>query len=194
MKTYDLSHLNVIVAEPSDFMRRLFIEVIRGLGVRNIRQADCLEDAIKMFDHAPPDILFTDWSPKLDALSLLDYVRRDPMSMDPYCAVIVVSAHSEVAKVCEARDKGATEFLTKPMSAKLIYLRICSVIERHRSFIRIGDFFGPDRRRRNARIEGPDRRGRYHGPERRFAKIKWGGQERRRDMPGYRHGERKFRD
>jgi two-component system chemotaxis response regulator CheY len=48
------------------------------------------------------------------------------------------------------RDNGMTEFLAKPISAKTIYARLCSVIENPRAFIRVGVFFGPDRRRRQA--------------------------------------------
>ena len=56
-----------------------------------------------------------------------------------------------------------TEFLAKPVSAHTIYSRICALVENHRSFIRIADFFGPDRRRHQAeKYAGDDRRKRLH--------------------------------
>ena len=59
---------------------------------------------------------------------------------------------------------GMTQFLAKPVSAKTIYSRICAVIENPRPFIRISDFFGPDRRGfRNKLYDGLDRRKRRAG-------------------------------
>jgi hypothetical protein len=42
---------------------------------------------------------------------------------------------------------------------RTIYSRICSLVENHRSFIRIAEFFGPDRRRHlDDRFSGKNRR------------------------------------
>ncbi len=54
-----------------------------------------------------------------------------------------------------------TEFLAKPISAKQLYMRLVSVIEGNRPFVRVNSFFGPDRRRR--RVSD------YHDAERRAA-------------------------
>ena len=62
--------------------------------------------------------------------------------------------NTETQRVVEARDAGINEFLAKPISAKAIYLRIASIIDRPRSFIRTKAYFGPDRRRQNL---GPPR-------------------------------------
>ena len=57
------------------------------------------------------------------------------------------------ASLLTARDLGMTEFLAKPFSPKLIYLRLRIIAEQPRSFVRTGDFFGPDRRRRQIRVD-----------------------------------------
>ena len=77
---------------------------------------------------------------------------------NPYVPVIVVTAHTEIHRVFMARDLGMTEFLAKPISAKLLYGRIRAVIENKRSFIKSADFFGPDRRRKSVEFEGEDKR------------------------------------
>lgn len=54
---------------------------------------------------------------------------------------------------------GFAEFLAKPISAKGLYSRIRSIIERPRPYIRAGQFFGPDRRRKDSpQYRGPERR------------------------------------
>ena len=59
----------------------------------------------------------------------------------------MVSANTETHQILEARDAGATEYLAKPVSGKLIYDRIVAVIENKRQSVRAEAFFGPDRRR-----------------------------------------------
>ncbi len=57
-----------------------------------------------------------------------------------------------------ALDAGMHDFLAKPISAILIYSRICRVFERDRDFIRRRSFFGADRRRRQNAPLGPKSR------------------------------------
>jgi DNA-binding response OmpR family regulator len=70
----------------------------------------------------------------------------------------MVSAHSEADRVIEARDAGMTEYLSKPISAKRLYQRISSIVESKRPFIRVSEFFGPDRRRQTVGIMDNERR------------------------------------
>ena len=52
-----------------------------------------------------------------------------------------------------------TEFLAKPVSAKVLHRRISGIIEAPRNFIRTAAYFGPDRRRRHdPNFVGPKRR------------------------------------
>lgn len=69
-------------------------------------------------------------------------------STHPFVPVIMVTGHSEKSRVYEALNAGVNEFLVKPVSAKGLYSRLISVIERPRPFVRSKTFFGPDRRRR----------------------------------------------
>ena len=83
----------------------------------------------------------------LDGMAFLTKIRQDEDTPDPFVPVVVCAANTEYRHVCIARDKGMTEFLAKPVSARTIYFRICALVENRRPFIRITNFFGPDRRR-----------------------------------------------
>ena len=75
------------------------------------------------------------------------------------CPVIMITGHSTLRHVEEARDAGVNEFLTKPVTARGVIDRICKIIDNARPFIRTSDYFGPDRRRRaDPRYQGPWRR------------------------------------
>ena len=95
-----------------------------------------------------PDIIFCDWNMEvIDGLEFTKFVRTGVDTANPYVPIIMLSGHSEARRICEARDIGITEYLVKPISAEMIYERICRVIERPRQFVKTKAFFGPDRRR-----------------------------------------------
>jgi DNA-binding NtrC family response regulator len=75
--------------------------------------------------------------------------------------VIMITGHSTLRRVAEARDVGVTEFLSKPVTARGVIERITQVVEHPRSFVKTDRYFGPDRRRR----DDPN----YPGPYRRLA-------------------------
>jgi len=116
-------------------------------------------EAYNYFCSSAPDIIFCDWTPDLDGMGFVRQIRQADDTPTPYCPIVVVTANTELRHVCYARDNGMTEFLAKPISAKTIYSRLCSVIENPRAFIRVGKFFGLDRRRRQAEgYESSERR------------------------------------
>jgi len=187
LSNYDLQQLSALVVEKHDTMRRILVGILHAMGMRDIRQGTNPDEGFEAFCETPADLVFTDWAPGLDGIGLLLKIRADDASPDPFVPVIVVSAHTELRHIYQARDAGMTEFLGKPFKTKLIYSRICSVIERHRVFIRNRSFFGPDRRRRRIRFDGPDRRRHVNraGFDRRSLAMPFSGTERRQGYPTF---------
>ncbi len=159
MKAYDISGLNILVLEKNLLIRRLLTDVFKEFGVPTVHSTGDLAMAWKIFNTMPVDIILCDWCPGLDGLEFLHYVRNHEDTPDPFVRIIMVTAYTETYKVIGARDEGMTEYLAKPVSAKLIYSRIVRSIESNRSFIRVSDFFGPDRRRKaKGEFPNPERR------------------------------------
>lgn len=159
MKSYDLSQLNILVLEKHLLVRRLLTDVFSEFGVANVFSTAEPVDAFNYFVDSVPDIILCDWTPDLDGIEFIRRIRLTDESPNPYVPIVVVTANTELRHVCIARDNGMTEFLAKPVSAKTIYSRLASVIENPRPFVRVSDFFGPDRRRRESiGYTGYDRR------------------------------------
>ena len=158
MKSYDLTNLTVLIVDKYATMRTLFRQVMRQFGIPHIYDAsDPDEGYVKYNDHRP-DILFIDWAPDFDGLNLVQRIRKGKNSPDPYVAVIMVSAYTELHQILVARDAGMTEYLAKPISANRLYDRIVAVIENERQFVRVKEFVGPDRRRLGGPYGGEERR------------------------------------
>ena len=157
LKSYDLSNMSVLVLEHHSVMRRLLVDVLKHLGIRHVNGVGSVEDAWDMVQRNDYDLLMVDWGPNLNGRDFVRRVRQSD-SPNPFVPVLMISAFAEQQHVNLARDAGMHEFLRKPVSAKLIYSRICSLIENDRLFIKTKDFFGPNRRRRLLNWQGRDRR------------------------------------
>jgi len=153
MRSIDFSNISVLVAEYNNYMRQTIRSILRTFNIGDIIEMQNPDDAWDMFCATPPDVVFADWAPGFNGMGLLKKIRRDPKSPNPFVPIIVVTSMSDKKNVLTARDLGMTEFLAKPFSPKQIFLRLRIVAEQPRAFIKTGNFFGPDRRRRNLGVQ-----------------------------------------
>ncbi|ODT84830.1 response regulator [Phenylobacterium sp. SCN 70-31] len=155
---YDL--LRILLVDDNHHMRVLLTEILRALGVVHIYEANDGAEGLQMMRDHPIDIIMTDLSMQpLDGIDFVRLLRNSPDSPNQLAPVIMVTGHSTFARVNEARDAGVSEFLTKPLTARVVVERLHQAIEHPRPFVRSGDYFGPDRRRRvDPAYDGPRRR------------------------------------
>ena len=159
MAGYNLDRLNFLVVDDNKHMRALVKTILHSLGSKNVVEAADGADAFKELRHFPADIIICDWNmAPLDGLDFVRLVRTGKDSPNPFAAIIMLTGHTEMHRVLEARDAGITEFLAKPISAKSLYARIRSIIENPRPFVRTASYFGPDRRRHQQPFKGKERR------------------------------------
>lgn len=154
-----LHNVKFLIVEDNKFMQTVVRRVLSALGVREVRECADGADALKILKTFPADIVITDWAMEpIDGIDLTRMIRTAPDSVNPYVPIIMLTAYSEMNRIVEARDSGVNEFVVKPISVNTLFSRIQAVIERPRPFIRIKDFFGPDRRRKDMPFNEPDRR------------------------------------
>jgi two-component system, chemotaxis family, chemotaxis protein CheY len=159
MASYNIESIQVLVIDEHVHLRAAICDVLRNLGVRNIREADSIERGYVLTQEINPDLIFIDWTPDFDGIGLLQKIRTDPKSPNPYVAVIVMTGFSESEYVISARDAGMDRYLAKPVSPQTIYKHIVALIENRKTFVKSDEFFGPDRRRkRQSEFQGEDNR------------------------------------
>jgi two-component system chemotaxis response regulator CheY len=152
--------LKILLVDDNHYMRILLAEILRAIGVVEIYEANDGAEGLQMMRDYPIDLVLTDLSMQpLDGIDFVRLLRNSPDSPNQLAPVIMVTGHSTFARVNEARDAGVTEFLTKPLTARGVIERLHQAIEHPRRFVRSGDYFGPDRRRRiDPTYSGPRRR------------------------------------
>jgi CheY-like chemotaxis protein len=152
--------LKILLVDDNQHMRILLIEILRAIGVREVYEAMDGAEALSIMRKVAIDVVFTDLSMNgLDGIDFVNLLRNSADSPNPFCPIVMITGHSTQRRVYEARDVGVNEILTKPITARGVVHRLTLVIENPRQFVRTGDYFGPDRRRRDdPRYNGPWRR------------------------------------
>lgn len=161
MIEFDGGRLKVLLVEDNEHFRRLVRAVLQSLGVSDIREEEDGAAALAALAEFPADLAIVDYrmSP-MDGLEFTRRLRREPGQANPFLPVLMVTGHGDPRLAAQARAAGVHDFLTKPVPAKTLASRIVRVLQEPRPFVSAPQYFGPDRRRRQAPIAHEERRGR----------------------------------
>ncbi len=127
---FDLSSLQILIVEDSMSMRLLVKQILRGLGISQVREAPEGAAALEMLRNFTADIIITDlkMSP-IDGLEFVQMLRTAKDSPNPFVPVIMLTGHTEYENVVEARKVGVNELLAKPISADRLLSRIRRILK-----------------------------------------------------------------
>ena len=159
MSGYRFDRLRILVVDDNVHMRKLVITILQAFGVHNVYEAASGESAWTSLCEYNPDIVILDWVMEgMSGIELIRMVRANPQSPNPFVPAIMLSGHTSLDHVQQARDAGINEFIAKPVSVKTMISRLSAVIEHPQPFVRTNGYFGPCRRRRQDEHQGPERR------------------------------------
>lgn len=154
-----LGELRLLVIDDNKQMRTIIGTVLAAAGVRHISYAQDGLEGLAILKRTPVDVIFCDHEmPVLNGLDFITCVRTKTGN-DRFSPIIMLTGHSDRRHLEDARDRGVTEFLSKPVTAVNILKRLEAIILRPRPYVVADTYFGPDRRRRLSRE--------YFGPLRR---------------------------
>lgn len=155
-----LEKVRFLIVDDNGHMLNIVKTILRGFGALHVLESKDVGDAFHRLRHDAIDIVILDYAMgEEDGVAFLRRLRTGEDSPAPFTPVIMLTAHAERARVEAARDAGATEFCTKPITAAELLRKVAAVIDRPRAFIRAKSYFGPDRRRHDdPKFQGPERR------------------------------------
>jgi DNA-binding response OmpR family regulator len=167
--TYSLKSFTILLVEDYDFMQGLIGSMLRAFGVGNIMVCNSGNEAMELLritqaqarnmNVKPIDLVLVDWMmADGNGLELINWVRNNKSENIHFTPIMLVSAFASEDVVIAARDNGANEALVKPVSGEKLASRILAMIDNPRPYVKAPTFFGPDRRRREQKFEGEDRR------------------------------------
>jgi two-component system, chemotaxis family, chemotaxis protein CheY len=142
-----LESLRVLLVDDNPNMRSIVATILKGVGVRNLREANDGAEGLQTLRDWPADLAIIDFQMQpIDGASFTRLVRNSVDSTNPYLPIIMMTGFADRSRVFEARDAGVSEIIVKPVTARAILDRIEAVIMRPRPFVRTEDYFGPSRR------------------------------------------------
>lgn len=159
MSGYRFDRVRVLVVDDNVHMRKLVTTILQAFGVQQISEAENGERAWTVLRETNPDVIVLDWVMEgMSGLDLVQMIRTNPQAPNPFVPVIMLTGHTPLDHVRQARDAGVNEFIAKPVSVKTMMSRLVSVIEQPRPYVRTGVYFGPCRRRHIEDFRGRERR------------------------------------
>lgn len=151
----------VLIADPNLHAARLLMDLVKGLGAREVAMESDEERAMALAAAMEPGLVFVEHGgPRLDGERFARRLRRSELACR-HSPIVMVSAEATATSIKGARDAGVHEFLRKPFTAADLFRRIENVALKPRDWVEAVGYVGPDRRRFNS--------GGYDGPRKRRA-------------------------
>lgn len=121
--------LHVLIVDDESFVRSMVKQMLRTLGVTNIREANEGATALKELQLFPPDLVICDLSMEpIDGIVFVQMLRNHQHVDLRSIPVIILSGKNDMASVKEAASKGINGYLVKPVSLQSLRSRLDSVV------------------------------------------------------------------
>jgi len=140
-----------MIADSSENIVKLLSGMLVEFRLSQVLTASDGEEAMRIMMAKQVDMAFLDCSlPGADGFTITRSIREKsgPNQMIP---VLILTSHTQLENVTNARDCGANMVLAKPVSAGTLLDRLFWAAENPREFVTSDTYFGPDRR---FKIEG----------------------------------------
>ena len=119
--------MKILLVDDSKTMRRIQTNTLRNLGYDNVVEAEDGQEAIIKL-RANPDVslVLMDWNmPNMTGIEALKAIKLDPLLK--HYPVIMVTSEAEKARIIEAIQSGASNYVVKPFEANILQEKINSV-------------------------------------------------------------------
>src|SRR5438034_10152702 len=123
-----MADATILIVEDEEKMRRLFDLVLRPEGYRLI-QADSGEAGLKFLEEGGIDLVLTHLQmAKVSGLDVLEHVTRDHTDLP----VVIITGHGTVKSAVEAMEKGAFDYVSKPVDNDELKIVVRRALEMRR--------------------------------------------------------------
>ncbi|MEO9230237.1 MAG: response regulator [Devosia sp.] len=152
------TEFRALVADPSTHMAGLVTLMLHSLKVRAVDEASDIQHAAQFIAYRPYSLVLLDAQlGGEEDYVMIRRLRQTEGHLNRNVPIIMMASTPSASMIENARDAGVNEFLRKPFSAQHIQLRIEAMRKSPREFVTVGDYAGPDRRRRET-AGAPERR------------------------------------
>ncbi len=114
--------MSILIVDDSPVTRELLSKTLKKWGQKVLTANDGL-DALEKYKNNDISIVITDWiMPNMDGLSLCEEIRK--FVKNKYTYIIIATAKDQKSDLNEALDKGADDYITKPIDIERLRVSI----------------------------------------------------------------------
>jgi two-component system, sensor histidine kinase and response regulator len=126
-----------LIVDDEEVNVRLLKRILQHGGFTNLSSTTDSRKAVALFQQVAPDLILTDWlMPHLDGYALIERLRQ-LISTSDYLPIVVLTADVTPQAKQQALTVGATDFLTKPIDALEVTLRVGNLLTTRWSQLKI---------------------------------------------------------
>ena len=152
MSRVNFDKVEVLLIDPDTIYRQAMFSMLRGLGIRNIRQGASMIEIKQAFLVSKPDLLISETTlPDGNFCNFVYGLRHHNIDGNPFMPVLALTADPTGDLVKKVIDSGSDDLLTKPLSASQLSDRINGLVQSRKPFVVTSDYIGPTRRKGTAR-------------------------------------------
>lgn len=136
----NIEEVDIVVVDDNPGMIKILMTILSSFKVKRARYYTSAEQALTEMIAEPPHIVLTDWLMNpIDGLDMLQTMRNK--AMHPLCntATIVLTGEPSRRNMASAVDNGATYFMVKPISPRILMERLQWVCNDDRDYVFNGD-------------------------------------------------------
>ncbi|XPV76295.1 MAG: sigma-54-dependent transcriptional regulator [Desulfovibrio sp.] len=116
---------NILVVDDEDSIRFSLRGILEDEGY-TVEEAGSGEEALQYLKSNRPDMMFQDiWLPGMDGLEVLEQVKKQ----DKDLPVVMISGHGNIETAVTAIQKGAFDFIEKPLSLEKVIIATEKALE-----------------------------------------------------------------
>ncbi len=118
----------VLIIDDDESLRKVIGYMLEEAGY-DVDRAASAEEGLRLVESRRPDLVLSDIKmPKRDGIELLGDIKR----IDASIPVVILTAFASVETAVEAMKRGATDYLTKPISRDDLTLTVEKTLKLHR--------------------------------------------------------------
>jgi YesN/AraC family two-component response regulator len=113
--------LSVVIVDDEHMMRQVLRVIVSELGFKVAGEASSGDAVMPIVNERNPDLVLLDINlPGADGLELLRRIRAE----HPYVKVVMISGDTTQAKVKQAVEQGAVDFIAKPFNPDAVMQKL----------------------------------------------------------------------
>lgn len=144
-----LSPLRAVIVDGDAHLRALLRSQLYALGLRDIFDAADGTEALEKIRRVQPSLVICNLAvAHMDGIALTRHLRLADDSPNPYIPIVLLVKAAERGRLAEALEAGVTAVLAIPFTAETLRTHLIELVEHPKPYVRIGAYFGPERRPR----------------------------------------------